>query len=122
MFNKAILIGRLVSELELREHDSGTPQARGRLAVNRAYKDKNGQWQEETLFISFSIWGERAKRISEKAGKGDLVLVEGRLRSYSYEKDGEKRTLIEVAADTFRLLRKAGGTPEEIEEIEDIEF
>jgi len=121
--NKVFLIGRLVADPQLQHTQSGTPFSRFRIAVNRPYRDRNGNWQEETLFIDIVVWGEAADRAVSRFNKGTRVLVEGSLRQSTWETDsGEKRSRIEVRADRVVALDPKREVSEELEEIDDIEF
>ncbi|MEO2066305.1 single-strand binding protein [Thermovibrio guaymasensis] len=121
--NKVFLIGRLVADPELQHTQGGTPFSRIRIAVNRPYRDRNGNWKEETLFIDVVIWGEAADRAVSRFNKGTRVLVEGSLRQSTWETDrGEKRSKIEVRADRVVALDPKREVSEELEEIDDIEF
>ncbi len=121
--NKVFLIGRLVADPQLQHTQSGTPFSRFRIAVNRPYRDRNGNWQEETLFIDVVVWGDAADRAVSRFNKGTRVLVEGSLRQSTWETEsGEKRSRIEVRADRVVALDPKRETSEELEEIDDIEF
>jgi len=121
--NKVFLIGRLVADPQLSHTSSGTPFTRFRIAVNNPYRDRNGNWQDETLFIDVVLWGDAADRAVSRFNKGTRVLVEGKLRQSSWEtEEGEKRSRIEVRADRVVGLDPRREQTESIEEIDDIEF
>ncbi|RUM87055.1 MAG: single-stranded DNA-binding protein [Thermovibrio sp.] len=121
--NKVFLIGRLVADSQLQHTNSGTPFTRFRIAVNRPYRDRSGNWQEETLFIDVVLWGDAADRLVSRLNRGTRVLVEGSLRQSSWEtENGEKRSRIEVRADRVSILDSRREVVEEEEEIDDIEF
>lgn len=120
MLNKVFLIGRCVADPELQFTNSGSPFTRFRVAVNRPYKDRNGNWQEEVLFIDVVVWGDAADRAVTRLSKGSRVLIEGRLVQSSWETDsGEKRSKIEVRADRVVALDYRQEESQEPEEIED---
>jgi len=120
--NRVFLIGRLVADPQLQHTSGGTPFTRFRIAVNRPYRDRNGNWQEDTLFIDVVVWGDAADRAVSRFNKGSRVLVEGRLVQSTWETDsGEKRSKIEVRADRVVALDPRREI-EEPEEIDDIEF
>ena len=120
--NKVFLIGRLVADPQLQHTTSGTPFTRFRIAVNRPYRDRKGNWQEDTLFIDVVVWGEAADRAISRFNKGTRVLVEGSVRQSSWETEsGERRSRIEVRADRVAALDPRREI-EEPEEIDDIEF
>ena len=121
--NRVFLIGRLVADPQLSHTNSGTPFTRFRIAVNNPYRDRNGNWQDETLFIDVVLWGDAADRAVSRFNKGTRVLVEGRLRQSSWEtEEGERRSRIEVRADRVVGLDPRREQNESIEEIDDIEF
>ena len=121
--NRVFLIGRLVADPQLSHTNSGTPFTRFRIAVNNPYRDRNGNWQDETLFIDVVLWGDAADRAVSRFNKGTRVLVEGRLRQSSREtEEGERRSRIEVRADRVVGLDPRREQNESIEEIDDIEF
>jgi len=123
MLNKVFLIGRLVADPELQHTNGGTPFSRMRIAVNTPYKDKSGEWQEDTLFIDVVLWGTPSERVVKKLSKGSRVLVVGSLRQSTWEKNGEKRSKIEVRAERVSALDyKRDSAPEEEEITEDFEF
>jgi single-strand DNA-binding protein len=71
-----------------------------RFAVNRRWRDNNGEWQEETSFFSGTLWRDHAENVAESLQKGSRVIVVGRLEQRSWEtQEGEKRSVVEVAID-----------------------
>ena len=107
--NLVVLAGNLTRDPELRVVSSGQPVANIGLAVNRRWKDKSGEQKEETLFITVVAWGRTAELCAEHLRKGASVAVEGRLQSRSWEdKDGGKRSTIEVVADRVHFGKKGG--------------
>ena len=110
--NSVQLVGRLTRDPELRFTTSGAPVCRFDLAVNRRYKDKAGEWKDDTSFIPVVVWREAGQRCGEKLKKGSPVYVEGRLKSRNWEtKDGQKRSGHEVDASRVQFLEKADGAP-----------
>jgi single-strand DNA-binding protein len=109
--NKIILIGRLTRDPELRYVPSGQPAATFTLAVDRSFK--NGQGERETDFVSIVAWRKSAELVTQHLSKGRLVAVEGRLQIRSYETlDGSRRKVAEVVADRIQFLdRKNGNGP-----------
>ena len=110
MLNKAILMGRLTKEPELRTTQSGVAVASFTLAVDRGFK------KDETDFINIVAWRGTAEFVSKWFSKGQLVAVSGRLQTRSYEdRDGNKRTATEVVADEcfFAESKKSAGTVED---------
>lgn len=118
--NNVQLVGRLTRDPELRFTTSGAPVCRFDLAVNRRYKDKSGEWKDDTSFVPVVVWREAGQRCGEKLKKGSPVYVEGRLKSKNWEtKDGQKRSGHEVEAQRVQFLEKAdtgAGSPASDEE------
>jgi single-strand DNA-binding protein len=106
MYNRIILIGRLTRDPELRYVPSGAPVASFTLAVDRPFRDQQGN--RETDFIDIVAWRKLAEQVSQYMAKGRMVAVEGRLQIRSYEtQDGQKRKVAEVVADGIRFLDRA---------------
>ena len=109
MYNRIILIGRLTRDPELRYVPSGAPVASFTLAVDRPFRDQQGN--RETDFIDIVAWRKLAEQVSQYMSKGRMVAVEGRLQIRSYEtQDGQKRKVSEVVADGIRFLDRGKTT------------
>lgn len=95
------IVGNLTTDPELRFTPSGAAVANFTVASTPRTFDKNSnEWKDgETLFMRCSVWRDAAENVAESLARGTRVIVTGRLRSRSYEKDGEKRTVIEMDAD-----------------------
>jgi len=109
--NKAILLGNLGADPELRYTAAGVAVLNLRLATNESYVDKNKEPQERTEWHTVVIWGNRAEGLARVLTKGSSVLIEGALRTSSYEKDGTKRYRTEVHAREILFAGKRSGTP-----------
>jgi single-strand DNA-binding protein len=110
--NSIVLVGRLTRDPELRYVASGDPAANFALAVERAYRNADGE--REVDFIDVVAWRKLAENVAKYTGKGHLVGVHGRLQIRSYEtQDGQKRKVADVVADIVRFLgapRNGNGT------------
>ncbi len=107
--NRVLLAGRVVAEPETRMTSNGSTVANFRMATNRYYNDKSGQRQEQTEFHAVVSWGRQAEVVRDYLKKGQLVLIEGRLQTRSWEgKDGSKRWTTEVIAERLQLGPKSG--------------
>jgi len=103
VFNRVILIGRLTKDPELRYTTNGVAVATFTLAVNRNYK--NAQGEKETDFIPCVAFRQLAELCANYLSKGKLAALEGRLQIRSYEaQDGQKRYVTEIVADDVRFL------------------
>jgi len=104
-YNRAILMGNLTRDPELRYIPSGSAVANLRLAINRTYKSQNGEQKEEVTYVNVVVWGKQAENCAEYLAKGRSVFVEGRLQSRQWEtEDGQKRSVLEVVADRVQFL------------------
>lgn len=106
--NQVILLGNLTRDPELRQIPSGQSVCSFSLALNRAYKDQSGEWQEATDFIDVVAWGPLGERVSQYLTKGRRCLVQGRLQSRAWEQDGQKRSKVEVLANDVTFLDGRG--------------
>src|SRR3989338_5164335 len=104
-FNRVYLMGNLTKDPELRYTPQGVAVANLRLAVNRRYKNKNGELKEEVCFITAVVWNKQAETCNQYLHKGSPLFVEGRLQSRSWEDNtGAKRNVIEVRAERVQFL------------------
>jgi single-strand DNA-binding protein len=101
--NKVMLLGNLGQDPELKMLPSGQAVMRLRLATTERRQDKAGTWVDHTEWHSVTVWGKRAEALSRILSKGSTIFVEGKLRTSSYEKNGEKRYSTEVTADNIIL-------------------
>ena len=111
--NKVFLIGRLTSDVNLRMTPTGQPVASFGVATNRNWTDKNGQKQEEAEFHNVVVWGRQAELANQYLAKGRMVMIEGRLRTRSYQTaQGEKRIRTEIITERMQFGPKSAGTQE----------
>ena len=110
-FNRVILVGNLTRDPELRYIPSGTAVTEIGLAVNDRRKTATGEWVEETTFVDVTLWARTAEIASEYLSKGSSVLIEGRLKLDTWEKDGKKNSKLRVVGERMQMLggRGAGG-------------
>jgi len=107
MLNRAILIGRLTRDPELRYTPSGVAVASFTIAVDRSRT--NAQGERETDFIPIVVWQKQAENCANYLGKGSLVAVDGRIQVRSYDgKDGVRRWMTEIIAENVRFLDRRG--------------
>lgn len=104
MINRAVVCGRLVRDPELRRTQNGTPVTSFTLAVNRTFKNADGQ--QEADFLNCVAWNKTAEIVEQYCSKGNLVGVEGRLQSRSYQDNqGNNRTVVEIIADQVQFMQ-----------------
>jgi single-strand DNA-binding protein len=98
--NHTTIVGNLVDDPELRVTNTGTAVANLRVAVTQRIQH-NGQWRDgETSFFRVNCWRDQAEHLADSLGKGDRVMVTGRLRQRSWETpEGDKRSVTEIEAD-----------------------
>lgn len=104
-FSKAIIAGNLTRDPELRTTPNGANVCSFSVAVNRVYKDSNGDQKEDVSYIDCSAWGRLAEVIKQYAKKGTSVLVSGRLdqRSWEDKTTGQKRSRVEIVVEDFNF-------------------
>lgn len=108
--NKIIISGRLVRDCDVRYTTSGKVVCQFTLAVDRPFTNQDGQ--READFINIVVWGKIAELCGNSLAKGHRALVEGRLQLRSYDgKDGAKRYVTEVVANSVEFLERKGYTP-----------
>ncbi len=108
--NKVFLAGNLTRDPELRYTPGGTAVAQFGMAVNRKFKNREGQMQEEATFVDIEVWGRQAETSSEYLSKGSPVLIEGRLKLDTWEskQTGERRSKIRVVGERVQFLGSRG--------------
>jgi single-strand DNA-binding protein len=106
-FNRVTLFGHLGADPELRMTNGGTHVLSFRVATTEVYFDKEQTKQERTEWHKVALFGARAEPLSRILAKGSSVLIEGRLQTSSYEKDGSKRYTTEVIASEICLGGRA---------------
>ncbi len=109
--NKVILVGRLGKDPEVRNLENGVTVANFSLATSESYKDKTtGDKKEVTEWHNISLWRGLADIAAKYLHKGDLVYIEGKLRTRSWEKEGVTRYTTEIIGDNMTMLSsKPGG-------------
>ena len=109
-FSKAIIAGNLTRDPELRTTPNGATVCSFSVAVNRTFRDSNGDQKESVSFIDCSAWGKLGEMINQYAKKGSGVLISGRLdqRSWEDKNSGQKRSRVEIVVEDFNF---AGSAP-----------
>ena len=107
MFNKAILVGRLTADPELRQTPNGVAVCSFSIAVDRRFSGRDAERKAD--FINFVAWRQQAEFISRYFRKGEPIGIEGSIQTRSYEdKQGNKRTAVEVVADNAFFVGSKG--------------
>ncbi|HEL2005154.1 TPA: single-stranded DNA-binding protein [Streptococcus suis] len=107
MINNVVLVGRMTRDAELRYTPSNQAVATFTLAVNRNFKNQDGE--READFINCVIWRQQAENLANWAKKGALIGVTGRIQTRSYDnQQGQRVYVTEVVAESFQLLESRG--------------
>lgn len=106
--NKVMLIGRLGKDPEIISFENGGKKMTTSLATSERFRDRNGQWQEQTEWHNLVAWGPLANDIAEKRRnyiKGDLMYVEGKIKSRQYQDgNGQNRYITEIVIERMSLI------------------
>jgi single-strand DNA-binding protein len=109
--NKVILVGRLGKDPEVRNLENGATVANFTMATSETYKDKTtGEKKEITDWHNIVLWRGLAEIAQKYLHKGDMIYVEGKLRTRSWEKDGVTRYTTEIIGDNMTMLSTRGGS------------
>jgi single-strand DNA-binding protein len=104
-YNKVILMGHLTKDPETKTlPNSETTVCNFALAVNRTWKDADGNEREEVLFIDCAAFGEIGATIGQYLAKGRPIHIEGRLKLARWEQDGQSRSKVRVIVEQFRFV------------------
>jgi single-strand DNA-binding protein len=108
--NQVTLIGRLTRDSELKYTAGGVAVCKFSIAVNRSRK-VNDRWEDEANFFDVVLFGKQGEVLNQYLLKGKQVGIDGELRQERWEKDGQNRSRVEIAANSVQLLGgKDGGT------------
>lgn len=107
--NRVNISGNLTRDPELRQTPGGTPVLTFGVAVNDRRKNpQTGEWEDVPNFVDCVIFGNRAEPLSRFLAKGSKVAIDGKLRYSSWERDGQKRSKLEVVVDEVELMQQHG--------------
>ena len=109
-YNKVILMGRLTRDPEVRYSSSGTAIANLGIAVNRNWRNQDGQQQEEVTFVDVTAFGKRGETVGQYLKKGRPIFIEGHLRldQWDDKQTGQKRSKLAVILDSFEFIDSRG--------------
>jgi single-strand DNA-binding protein len=110
--NRVVIVGNLTRDPELRHTPSGTALCKLGVAVNDRIK-QGEEWVEKANFFDVTVWGAQAESCSRYLNKGRQVAIDGRLDHQTWEKDGQKRSRVEIIAQSVQFLggkQNAGGS------------
>jgi len=107
--NKVFVLGRLTADPQLRSTSTGQQVGSFSVATNRVWFDKNGAKQEETDYHNIVVWGRQAEVASQFLIKGSLVLIEGRIRTRTWQnKEGQNQKTTEIICERMQLGPRPG--------------
>ena len=106
--NVVVISGNLTRDCELRHTNGGTAILSFGVAVNDRMKDRDGSWVDRPNFVDVTVFGARAEALSRYLSKGTKVALSGKLRYSSWERDGQKRSKLEVIAEEIEFLSRDG--------------
>lgn len=110
--NKAILLGNVGKDPQIKHLDDGTAVCSFPMATNERYRDRNGERKEVTEWHNIDLWGKLAEIANEYVKKGTQIYLEGKIQTRQYtDKEGNKKYITEVVGNNLELLsRSAGGS------------
>ena len=109
-FNRVILAGNLTRDPQLSYTPSNTAVCEFGMAMNRKWRDRDGNQKDEVCFVDVTSYGRQAETINQYMKKGSPMLVEGRLRYRQWtNKEGQNRTRLDVVVENFTFLGGGGG-------------
>ncbi len=112
-FQKTIIVGNVGRDPEMRYTPSGVPVTSFSVAVNRTWKNQNGEQQEKTTWFRVTCWRKLAETAAQYLQKGKLVLIEGDVEAQAYtDREGNARATLELTATNMQFLGARGDTPE----------
>lgn len=112
MYNKVILLGNLTRDPEMRTTPSGQLIAKFGVAMNRKFRDRDGNEKEDVTFIDVDAFGKQAEIITKYLKKGDPLHIEGRLKLETWQSPGgNNRQKISVAMEHFTFLPRQRAQP-----------
>ena len=118
--NKFCVMGRLVRDPELKELENGNKVANVTLAVDRDYKDKEGN--KITDFLNYSLWNKDAERINDFSKKGAIVCLEGSFNDREIDVEGKKIHTFSPVVEEYRHIANAKNMDSEIENTDEVEM
>lgn len=110
--NRVAISGNLTRDAELRQTASGSPVVGLGVAVNdRRRNPQTGEWEDVPNFVDCTFFGERAAKLAQYLSKGTKVAIEGRLRWSQWERDGQKRSKLEVIVEEIEFMSRGQQQP-----------
>ena len=104
--NRVCISGNLTRDAELRATASGVAVLGFGVAVNERRKNAAGEWEDHPNFVDCTMFGTRAEKLEQYLAKGAKVAIEGKLRYSSWERDGQRRSRLEVVVDDLEFMSR----------------
>ena len=109
-YNKVLIMGNLTRDPELKQTPNNQSVAQIGIAMNRKFKDRDGNMREEVTFVDCEAWGRTAEVMAQYLSKGKPVFVEGRLKLDQWQdKEGNNRSKLKVVIESFQFIDSKGG-------------
>ena len=102
--NRVIITGNLTRDPELRSLPSGTSVCELRVACNGRRRTAEGQWEDDPNFFNVTVWGQQGENCARYLSKGRGVAIDGRLNWREWETEGQKRSAVDIIAETVQFL------------------
>jgi single-strand DNA-binding protein len=102
--NRVIITGNLTKDPELRSLPSGTSVCELRIACNGRRRTAEGKWEDDPNYFNVTVWGPQGENCKKFLSKGRGVAIDGRLRFREWESDGQKRSAVDIIAETVQFL------------------
>ena len=103
-YNRVIIAGNITRDIELRSVSSGLSVTELGVAINEKRKDTSGNTVNDTVFVDVTLWGKSAELAKDYLGKGQPVMIEGRLRYEQWEQNGQARSKLKVIGERVIFL------------------
>ncbi len=104
--NRVLISGNITRDPDLRRTQGGMAILTIGVAVNDRRKNNQGEWEDHANFVDCTVFGKRAESLSDRLYKGMKVAIEGKLRYSQWERDGQKRSKLEVAVDEIEFMSR----------------
>lgn len=105
-FNRVVLYGNLTRDVDLKILKNGMKIGNLTLAINKRRKTNNGEWVADTSYVDVTLWGKVAVTASDYLSKGSPVIIKGRLKRDTWEKDGKTQSKLKVVGEKIVLVGK----------------
>jgi single-strand DNA-binding protein len=107
--NRVFVMGNLTKDPETKQLQTGTVVGNLRMAISESFTTKSGEKKETVCYVDVVVWGRLAETCKQYLSKGAPVLVDGRLQYDTWEKDGQKRSMLKIRADNVQFLGGPSG-------------